>query len=162
MVQIVKKDYVQYSAWNSENRHYTDYYVVMNGKKHYFHRIDNDNDPKHTWEILSRHEMAVRLMYFRKTGYKYVDCNIPSQWQPGCTIEERFDFIRKGNYTPDHTIGAHLYWSNEINCWVFIGNLHERSYAWHFYIYDESIVNYILEQIKTLHKDWENMKIELW
>ena len=158
MIEIVKKEYTAYSRWNGCDRSYIDYYVVVNGKESYFHRIDKDSK---WYEILSRHEMAVRLMYFRRTGYKYVDCNIPSQWQPGCTIEERFDFIRKGNHVPDPTIGVELYWSNEINAWCFMGNLKGYSYAWYFYIYDKSIVDYILEQLKTLPKEWENITIKL-
>lgn len=158
MVQIIKNDYAQYSSWRCKDCNYTDYHVVINGRKSYFHRIEKGAK---SYEILSRHEMAVRLMYFRKTNYKYVDCNIPSSYQPGCTIAERFDFIRKNGYTPCHTFGASLYWSKELNCWVFHGNLHEYSYAWNFYIYDREIVDYILEQIKTLPKEWENTKIEL-
>lgn len=158
MVQIFKKDYTQFSRWNCEDRNYTDYFVVVNGVKSYFHRIDKCAKK---YEILSRHEMAVRLMFFRKTGYKYVDCNIPSSYQPGCTIAERFDFIRKNGYTPDPHIGVNLYWAEETNCWVFIGNLRECSYAWHFYIYDRKIVDYILQQIRTLPEEWNNIKIEL-
>lgn len=158
MVQIIKNDYTEFSRWYSEDRNYTDYFVVINGKKSYFHRIDKGAKE---YERLSRHEMAVRLMYFRKTGYKYVDCNIPSAYQPGCTLAERFDFIRKNGYTPCRIIGVNLYWAKELNCWVFIGNLEEYSYCWYFYIYDREIVSYILEQIKTLPKEWENIKIEL-
>lgn len=158
MVGIEKRDYTQYSNWRCKNCDYTDYFVVINGKKSYFHRIEKSAK---SYEILSRHEMAVRLMYFRKTGYKYVDCNIPSSWQPGCTIAERFDFIRKNKFTPDKTIGAHLYWAEELNCWCFMGNLNEYSYAWNFSIFDKEIVDYILEQVKTLPKEWKKMKINL-
>ena len=158
MVQIIKNDYSEHSRWDGCIRNYTDYFVVVNGRKSYFHRIDKEAK---SYEILSRHEMAVRLMYFRKTGYKYVDSNIPSMWQPGCSIAERFDFIRKNGYTPDLDIGAHLVWSKELNAWQFLGNLKEYSYAWNFYIYDSSVVVYILEQLETLKPEWKNIDIKL-
>lgn len=158
MVQIIKRNYTAYSAWNNSDRNYTEYSVVVNGRKSYFHRIDNDSK---TYEILSRHEMAVRLSYFRKTGYKYVDCNIPSPWQPGCTITERFDFIRRNAYTPCKNCGVALYWSHELNAWCFSGNLKEYSYSWHFIIYDKSVVDDILRELKTLPKEWEDILINV-
>lgn len=156
MVQIIKRDYTQFSSWECRDCDYTDYNIVINGKKSYFHRVRKDAKD---YQGLSRHEMAVRLMYFRKTGYKYVDCNIPSMWQSGCTISERFDFIRKNGYTP--TDFAALYWNEALNCWCFHGNLNEYSYVWSFLIYSRDVVDSILEELKTLPKAWRKMKIEL-
>lgn len=157
-MEIIKKNVVAYSRWYGENRHRTEYWVRLNGRTSYFGCIDND--AVHTYDPNSRHQMAVQLAYLHKTGYRYVDRNIPSSYQPGCSLEERFDFIRKGGYTPDKTIGVTLYWDDHINAWGFIGNLHEYSYAWNFYIYDRSVVEYILREMQTLN-GWENVNVKL-
>ena len=157
MIEIVKTNYTQHSPWHGCDRNYTEYNVVINGKKSYFHRIDKDAKP---YETFSRHEMAVRLRFFHKTGCKYVNCNIPSQWEQDSTLEEKFSFIRKNGYTPDLDM-TEIYWSDELNAWSFFGNLTEYSYAWYFYIYDKSVVDYILEQIKTLPKEWRKINQKL-
>lgn len=153
MVKIEKRNYQAYSGWYNCIRHYTEYSVVINGTKSYFGRLDNDC--KRPYEIGSRHQMAVRLDYFRKTGYRYVDCQIPSAWHPGFSIQERLDFIRKNGYTP--TEFAELYRDDELNAWVFCGNLLQYSYSWFFIIYDKKVVDDIIRQLKEMPEVWHGI-----